>query len=196
MAQKHIIDAKRNKGNPKKPNSTHVSLFRHIVESEMPESELSVDRLSKEAQVLLGAGTVSTARTLDLICYYVLANENIKATLQNELKEVMSGYPEKVPSWADLEKLPYLQALIKEGLRYLFLHSIFGVKLMKNSLNYGLMHRLPRVSPDVAIQYKQWTIPAGVCLSPSLTLTCSFLARPNKSDPQKTYRSPSPCPHI
>ena len=29
------------------------------------------------------------------------------------------------------------------------------------------MHRLPRVSPDVALQYKQWTIPAGVCLSPS-----------------------------
>ncbi|EED24576.1 cytochrome P450, putative [Talaromyces stipitatus ATCC 10500] len=24
------------------------------------------------------------------------------------------------------------------------------------------MHRLPRVSPDVSIQYKQWTIPKGV----------------------------------
>lgn len=119
------MDAKRNRGKPVKSNSTHVSLFRHIVESEMPESELSVDRLTKEAQVLLGAGTASTARTLDFICYYILANENIKVTLQNELKGVMSGYPEKVPSWADLEKLPYLQALIKEGLRYLILPSKF-----------------------------------------------------------------------
>lgn len=24
------------------------------------------------------------------------------------------------------------------------------------------MHRLPRISPDVPLQYKQWTIPAGV----------------------------------
>ena len=24
------------------------------------------------------------------------------------------------------------------------------------------MHLLPRVAPDVGIQYKQWTIPAGV----------------------------------
>lgn len=123
MAREHIMDAKRNRGKPKQSNDTHVSLFRHIVESEMPESELSVDRLTKEAQVLLGAGTASTARTLDFICYYILANEKIKTTLQNELRGVMSEYPEKVPSWADLEKLPYLQALIKEGLRYLLLRS-------------------------------------------------------------------------
>lgn len=111
------MDAKRNRGKPEQSDSTHVSLFRHIVESKMPESELSVDRLTNEAQVLLGAGSVSTARTLDFISYYILANEKIKETLQNELRGLMSDYPEKVASWTDLEKLPYLQALIKEGLR-------------------------------------------------------------------------------
>lgn len=130
MAREHIIDAKRNKGKPEKSNSTHVSLFRHVVESEMHESELSVDRLSKEAQILLGAGSVTISRTLNFICYYILANEKTKTTLQNELREVMSGYPEKTPIWADLEKLPYLQALIKEGLRYFLvftaLHSKFS----------------------------------------------------------------------
>lgn len=167
MAREHIIDAKRNKGKPRKSNSTHVSLFRHIFESEMPESELSIDRLSNEAQILLGAGSVTTARVLDFICYYIISNGNIKTTLQNELRDVMSGYPEKVPSWADLEKLPYLQALIKEGLRYFLLRPNFLDRADKNSLSYGIMHRLPRVSPDVALQYKQWTIPAGVCVSPS-----------------------------
>ena len=29
-------------------------------------------------------------------------------------------------------------------------------------LSYGVMHRLPRISPDVAIQYKQYTIPPGI----------------------------------
>lgn len=118
MARKHIIDAKVDKKNAiEKEIDSRISLFRHIVNSDMPESELSVDRLSKEAQVLLGAGTVSTARTLDFITYYILANQNVRATLQAELKDVMATYPEKIPSWAELEKLPYLQALIKEGLR-------------------------------------------------------------------------------
>ena len=132
MAQEHIIDAKRNKGKPTKSSSTHVSLFHHIVESEMPESELSIDRLSKEAQVLLAAGSITTARVLNFICYYIISNGEIKKTLQNELRDAMSGYPEKVPSWADLEKLPYLQALIKEGLRYFLLHpNFFGFELIK-----------------------------------------------------------------
>lgn len=84
----------------------------------MPESELSVERLSKEAQVLLGAGTVSSARTLDFICFYVLANDQMKSKLQVELRAVMANYPTSFPTFNELEKLPYLTALIKEGLRY------------------------------------------------------------------------------
>ena len=83
----------------------------------MPESELSDERLAKEAQVLMGAGTASTARTIGYICYYILAKPHIYSRLQGELKIVMAAYPQQVPSLAELEKLPYLQALIKEGLR-------------------------------------------------------------------------------
>lgn len=94
-----------------------VTLFRYIVHSDMPLSELSDERLAKEAQELLGGGTASTARTLGFISYDVLANPHIRARLRDELRETISGWPEKVPSWADLERLPYLQALIKEALR-------------------------------------------------------------------------------
>lgn len=83
----------------------------------MPESEMSDERLAKEAQVLLGGGTASTARTLGFISYYILANPDIYSRLTEELREPMAQFPEQVPSWADLERLPYLQALIKEGLR-------------------------------------------------------------------------------
>lgn len=96
---------------------SRASLFRYIVNSDMPESELSVERLTKEAQVLLGAGTASTARTLDFISYYILANPNIRSRLREELKDTMTDYPREVPSWAQLQKLPYLQAIINEGLR-------------------------------------------------------------------------------
>jgi hypothetical protein len=59
---------------------------------------------------------------------------------------LMHGYPEKMPSWVELEKLPFMQALLKETLR----------------LSYGVMHRLPRVSPDQPIRYGDWLIPPGV----------------------------------
>lgn len=118
MAKKHIADARYERANSKgKETDSRISLFRHIFNSDMPESELSIDRLAKEAQVMLGAGTASTARTLDFILYYVLANNHIRSTLREDLRDTMAEYPEKKPSWADLEKLPYLQAIIKEGLR-------------------------------------------------------------------------------
>ena len=116
----HIIDAKIEKKNANATGlqiDSRVSLFRYIVNSEMPESELSVERLTKEAQVLLGAGTASTARTLDFISYYILSNPHIRSRLGKELEDVMANYPKEVPSWAQLEKLPYLQAIINEGLR-------------------------------------------------------------------------------
>ena len=83
----------------------------------MPESELSNERLANEAQVLLGAGTATTARTLLLTTYYILSNPAIRSRLEEELQQPMAKYPQVVATWAELEKLQFLQALIKEGLR-------------------------------------------------------------------------------
>ena len=84
----------------------------------MPESELADERLAKEARVILGAASQTTARTLAYISYYILARPDIRLKLQEELKTVMLAWPERVPTLNGLEQLPYLQALIKEGLRY------------------------------------------------------------------------------
>ncbi|KAG8161928.1 hypothetical protein KVR01_007693 [Diaporthe batatas] len=124
------------------------TLFRYLVhESALPEEDLSLDRLTKEAQILLGAGSVSTARTLHFITFYLLSNPHMRERLEQELRDIGEQ-----ATWSQLERLPYLQALIKEGLRH----------------SYGTMHRLPRVSPDEALYYtstrdgKVWEIPAGV----------------------------------
>ncbi|KAF2866147.1 cytochrome P450 [Massariosphaeria phaeospora] len=148
MARQHIIDAKseKQKLSDSSFQSKNNTIFRHILTSGLPESDLSVDRLGREAQVLLGAGTVSSARTMDFIAFYIMNDDKVRARLQEELAPLMKDYPHKMPSWADLEKLSYFQALLKEGLR----------------LSYGVMHRLPRVSPDVAIRFKDWVIPKGV----------------------------------
>ena len=96
------------------------SLFRFLLNSELPESELSVKRLSQEAKILLGAGTTTTAHALESITYYVSVNQPVRNRLSSELKDVMARYPRELPSISELEKLPYLNAVIKEGLRYGF----------------------------------------------------------------------------
>ena len=94
------------------------SLFRHILGSDMPESELSDERLAREALVILGAATTTTARTIGYISYYILARPDIRLRLQEELNNVMIAWPQRVPNLVEIERLPFLQALIKEGLRY------------------------------------------------------------------------------
>lgn len=168
ITNKHIENAKREKLDSDKVHeqNSKPSLLRYLVNSDLPESELSVERLSKEAQVLLGAGTVSTARTLDFICYYVISNKTIHQKLQDELRGIMKNYPAQIPSYVQLEKLPYLSALVKEGLRYVCSCNALVLQLTIvtfSRLSFGNMHRLPRVSPDSAIQYKEWVIPVGVC---------------------------------
>ncbi|KAM3475568.1 hypothetical protein MY5147_003668 [Beauveria neobassiana] len=150
MCQGHIKDAKREKPTMELKGTltggTRDTLFRHLLNSNLPPSELSEERLSREAQVLIGAGTMTTAGTLAFLCYYILADPVIKERLTTDLTDVMKGYPDKKPTWAELEKVEYLQALIKEGLR----------------LSYGTMHRRPRVSPSQPLAFREWVIPAGV----------------------------------
>lgn len=100
-----------------KGTSDRSTIFRHLLDSDLPPSELTDERLSKEAQLLIGAGTVTTAGTICFLCYYVMANPSIKKRLQDELKPIMADYPRKKPTWAELETAPYLQAVIKEALR-------------------------------------------------------------------------------
>lgn len=96
------------------------SLVRYILSSDIPESEKSTERLGRELMLVLGAGTATTTRALNLVTYYVLANPEIEQRLRNELKDsgVTHGYPSEMPKWLEVEKLPYLAACIKEGLRY------------------------------------------------------------------------------
>ncbi|KAK2608849.1 hypothetical protein QQS21_002562 [Conoideocrella luteorostrata] len=98
-------------------DSTSVSLFAHIIRSDLPESEKSDQRLSNEAQVLLGAGTATAGHTITFASFYILSRPAIRRRLASELENTMAGWPNTVPTWAELEKLPFLQAIIKESLR-------------------------------------------------------------------------------
>lgn len=145
MTRKYVADARRDKANGS-DISARPTVLRHLVNCDLPSSEMQDDRLCQEAQSLIGAGTFTTASILSFISYQLIANERVRSTLKEELDSVMVGYPETIPSWSQLEQLPYLCGVVKEGLR----------------LSYGVVHRLPRISPDIPIRYKTWNIPRGV----------------------------------
>ncbi|KAF2248555.1 cytochrome P450 [Trematosphaeria pertusa] len=158
------------------------SVFLHLANSDMPASERSEERLAKEAQVLLAGGTTTTAHTIGFASYYILARPEMRKQLQEELREPMLDWPRRVSTWAELEKLPLLHGIIQESLR----------------LSYGVMHRLPRISPDVPIQYKQWTIPVGVPVGMSAYLMhtdATVYPEPDKFIPERWMGKVDPALH-
>ena len=67
--------------------------------------------------------------------------------MQRELAALLKNGNEL--NWNQLARLPYLSAVINEGLR----------------LSFGVSHRLQRVSPDMPLQYRDWLIPQGTPIS-------------------------------
>lgn len=119
LSERRIGEVKAHlSGKDELENADKTSVFHHILQSNLPQSEKEPARLESEAFGLLAAGTITTASTLSLITYYVLANPTIEKKLREELKDVTAAYPGQVPRWTDLEKVPYLTGCIKEGLRF------------------------------------------------------------------------------
>lgn len=125
-------------------------IFASMLDADVPAAEKTVQRLAMEAQVLVIAGMLTTAHTLMTIVYHVLANRHVLDRLMDEISNV--SLDSSVLS--DLEKLPYLTAVIYEGLR----------------VAYGVPHRLQRVSPDTALRYGKYVIPPGTPVSMSAML--------------------------
>ncbi|RDW57302.1 hypothetical protein BP5796_12752 [Coleophoma crateriformis] len=128
------------------------TIFHDIINSDLAPKEKTLDRLWQEGQTFVAAGTETTAWCLTVITFHLLQNPEILQKLQDELRE------SKATSSTQLEKLPYLSAIIQEGLR----------------LSFGVCSRLPRTAPTTELQLhdgnKLWTIPADTPVSMSAGL--------------------------
>lgn len=117
----------------------------------LPPAEKAPHRLEDEATLLVMAGTESTAKSLTLAHYHLLANPPAMAKLRAEL----AAHPSTPP-----DQLPYLSGVIQEAHR----------------LSFGLTGRNPRVCPDKPIVYRSadnrtsYTFPPGTPLSTSTLL--------------------------
>ncbi|EXJ83291.1 hypothetical protein A1O1_06910 [Capronia coronata CBS 617.96] len=154
---------------------SHGTIFQALLDSDLPPEEKSADRLQDEAQTLVGAGSETTAKSLSVITFYLLDDRKKLDKLRAELKSVMPT-PDSPVSLTVLEQLPYLTAVINEGIR----------------LMYGVTTRLPRVSPNEPLKYKDWIIPPGTPVSESnyfVHMDRAIFPNPEQYDPDRWLRA-------
>ena len=125
-----------------KPTGQTTIFYDVLSNPNVRPEEKETDHLKEEAQTIVGAGTVTTAHILAILSFYIISNSSIRAQLADELGHVMAQTGGK-PSWHQLEQLPYLTAVITEGLR----------------IGYGVSQRLQRLFPDTVLEYHGCAIP-------------------------------------
>ena len=156
----------------KTSTKSHPTMFYSLRDDlDLPLSEKSLPRLVMEAQSLIRAGTLTSTHMLSITTYYILANAPILSKLLKELEEAIPDIATPCPLQT-LEQLPYLNAVVLEGLR----------------ISYGSVHRLQRVHPDNALKFQDWIIPPGTPVSMSsisMHDDPNIFPEPRKFDPQR-----------
>jgi cytochrome P450 len=112
MVENHVRTAITDHSS-KKAFGGHKTIFSSILESDLPDSEKSVSRLKDEAVVLIGAGSDTIKQTLTIASFHVLSDVEVERKLVEELVKAMPDRDGTL-TWAELEGLPYLTAIIQE----------------------------------------------------------------------------------
>ncbi|KAF2834346.1 cytochrome P450 [Patellaria atrata CBS 101060] len=133
--------------------SNNSTVFHGILNGKLPPSEKSARRLRQEAQQLVLAGQDTTAQTVVAITFELLACPDKLAKLKAELASVFPD-PDNITS-AVCERLPYLHAVVQEGIR----------------LHPATLVRMTRVAPNQEMIYtnekenREWVIKPGTPVS-------------------------------
>lgn len=118
------------------------TIFDDLYDSSLPAREKSLDRLTQESILVVGAALDTTANTLNTVLFHLLSTPSTWAALKTELHAAIPDVtaPPDLPA---LETLPYFSAVINEGLR----------------VSHGLSCRNARLAHSPLL-YKDWVIPA------------------------------------
>lgn len=84
--------------------------------SSLPPKEKTLERLASDGNSIVSAGFETTSAALIQCIFGVLNDESIHRKLQKELKDAIPN-PDEIPGYQELQKLPFLHAIIKEGIR-------------------------------------------------------------------------------
>jgi len=120
------------------------TIVHEILDSNLPPQDKTFQRIFDEVMTISAAGFETSASVLRLVFYHVYSNPEILQRLRTELASAETFDIDTV-DLRTLEHLPYLTAVIMEGLR----------------LSPGIATRMARIAPDRELVYEKWHIPAG-----------------------------------
>jgi cytochrome P450 len=160
------------------------TVFDEILNSNLPDYEKRPERLLEESQNIAIAGTETTAWALSVIQFHLLSNPKILRKLKDELKSAMPD-PNTMLSLKQAEQLPYLTAVITEGLR----------------IGLGTTNCKTRIAPDEVLVLKsgfggkerEWRIPPGTPVSmstPLVHLNPEIFPEPLEFRPERFIENP------
>ncbi|OJJ98955.1 hypothetical protein ASPACDRAFT_44584 [Aspergillus aculeatus ATCC 16872] len=127
----------------------HTTIFAQLSDPSIPASERTAARFRDEAIQFLMGGTETTSTILTYAAYILGSRKDYVERLRAELRTVLPT-PTSTASWTELEKLPFLTAIITESLRLA-----------------SPIVRLPRVAPTETLVYNGYELPPGTVLGAS-----------------------------
>jgi cytochrome P450 len=147
-----IRDLQRRVNAGEKPADNKQTIFHQLLDSNAADGHVvpPIEAMRDEAGVIVAAASDTVSVTLTMAFYRVLASDRVRETLMTELIAAFPD-PEAEFKFEELEKRPYLTAVLKESLHLVF----------------PLPGRLPRVVPDGGIDFDGYHIPAGMAVSMS-----------------------------
>ncbi|KAF3042045.1 hypothetical protein E8E11_003375 [Didymella keratinophila] len=131
----------------KKDTITRTDFFQHILENGMMEEEL----LQQNANILIIAGSETTATALAGCLYRLMHNEDCLATLQKEVRNTFDTLD--VITGDATQKLPYLHACVEEALR-IYPPVAFGLQ----RVSHGAFVDGHWVPPGALVSSQNWII--------------------------------------
>lgn len=124
------------------------TLVHEIVQSKLPPSEKSFERIFEEMSTTTGAGFETTAAVIRIAAFHIYRSPGILQKLRAEV----AAAPDR--DLKTLEQLPYLTAVIMEAMR----------------LAPAITTRSARIAQDKDLVYADWRIPAGTPVGMTLHL--------------------------
>lgn len=117
-----------------------------ILGSNLSPEEKGLQRINDETDTIVGAGLETVAAVIRLIVFYLYKDPKMVSRLRNDIQDAYNnaGAVNELTT-IQLEQIPYLIAVIMEGLR----------------LNPGIATRMARIAPDRNLTYDTWVIPQG-----------------------------------